>query len=70
MTQIVSLDFRAGAARADAGFLARVRKGLADYRLYRATLDELIQLSDRDLADLGINRGNLREIAREAVYGA
>ena len=34
---------------------------------YRRTLDELIGLSDKDLADLGIARANIRRIAREAA---
>jgi uncharacterized protein YjiS (DUF1127 family) len=51
------------------GLVARVRKGLDDYRLYRATLDELGSLSDRELADLGISRLSIRDIARESVYG-
>jgi uncharacterized protein YjiS (DUF1127 family) len=42
---------------------------LAQYRRYRATLDELDLLSDRELADIGMHRSNIREIAREYVYG-
>jgi len=34
---------------------------------YRRTLEELNMLSDRDLADLGIARGNLPQLAREAI---
>jgi uncharacterized protein YjiS (DUF1127 family) len=43
---------------------------LARYRLYRRILAELSALSDRDCDDLGINRYSLREIARQAAYGA
>lgn len=54
--------------------LANLRATLADrytkYKVYRATLDELAALSDRDLADLGINRANLRSIATEAAETA
>jgi uncharacterized protein YjiS (DUF1127 family) len=55
-----------------AGFapFARLRKAIADYRLYRATLEELAALNNRELADLGISRFSIREIARESVYGA
>ena len=42
---------------------------LALYRRYRATLEELSMLSDRELADIGMHRSNLREIAQEHVYG-
>jgi uncharacterized protein YjiS (DUF1127 family) len=52
------------------GVVARLRKAFADYRLYQSTLDELAALSDRELADLGISRLSIREIARESVYGA
>ena len=38
----------------------------AKRRVYRKTLDELSALSNRDLADLGIARGELRRIAWEA----
>ena len=40
---------------------------VADYRLYRQTLNELNALSDRDLADLSISRADVTRIAHEAV---
>jgi uncharacterized protein YjiS (DUF1127 family) len=52
------------------GLWARLGKALADYRLYRQTLDELAALSDRELADLGLSRLQVREVAYESVYGA
>lgn len=51
------------------GFFARIRQAFADYSAYRATYDELNQLSDRELNDLGLSRLNVRDIAHEAVYG-
>ncbi len=39
-------------------------------RTYRSTLNDLAQLSDRDLADIGVHRANLGEIARDAAYRA
>ncbi len=63
------LDFRIADTR-EMGIVARIRQAIADYRLYLATLNELQQLNDRDLADLGIHRAMIREIARESVYGA
>jgi len=39
------------------------------FRLYKRTFDELSDLSDRDLADLGLTRASLRSVAHEAVYG-
>ena len=38
-------------------------------RLYTRTQAELASLSDRDLADIGISRLQIRDIAREAAYG-
>lgn len=57
--------------------LRRLRDGVAalvaafaQAQQYRRTYDELSRLSDRELADLGMNRGNLRSVAYQAVYGA
>ncbi|TDT77193.1 uncharacterized protein DUF1127 [Litoreibacter halocynthiae] len=38
------------------------------HRLYRQTLDELQALSNRELADLGLCRGNLKAIAHDAAF--
>lgn len=38
-------------------------------RIYRTTLGELSALSNRELADLGMSRSELRRIAYEAAYG-
>lgn len=37
-------------------------------RVYLETLNELNGLSDRDLADLGILRTDIGQVAREAAY--
>ena len=37
------------------------------YRHYRRTLDELSQLTDRDLADMGMHRSVIRDVARNAA---
>ncbi len=60
----------AGAQQSGSGYIARLRKAWADYRLYRETLVELQSLTDRDLDDLGISRHALTDIARDAVYNA
>lgn len=39
------------------------------YRLYRQTLSELSELSVRDLADIGLNRSEVRAKAYEIAYG-
>lgn len=51
--------------------LAHVRHSLATrfrrIRLYHQTVSELSALHDRDLADLGIARGDIREVARRTM---
>lgn len=37
---------------------------------YRRIVRELSAMSERDLADVGISRLSIRDIARESVYGA
>lgn len=50
--------------------LDRVREARAKRATYNRTVAELTALSDRDLADLGISRLNIEDIARTHVYGA
>jgi len=50
------------------GIFARLRQRFAEYRAYLATYDELNALNDRELADIGLSRLNVRDVAREAVY--
>jgi uncharacterized protein YjiS (DUF1127 family) len=45
-------------------------KRIGDYRLYMRTLRELQAMSERDLADLGLTSFQLKDVARDAVYGA
>lgn len=49
----------------------RVSTSLAAYRqrraVYAQTRNELIKLSDRELADIGIPRSNIRRVALEAA---
>ena len=56
-------------------FFARIGSALdalatryKQYRLYRETFDSLNDLSDRELADLGLCRSNLRGTAFAVVY--
>jgi len=46
---------------------AAVRR--AQHSAYVRTLHELQRSSDRDLADIGISRLSIKEIAYEAAYG-
>jgi uncharacterized protein YjiS (DUF1127 family) len=40
------------------------------WRKYRETYNELMRLSSRDLADLGISRAEIPSIARQTAGGA
>lgn len=51
------------------GFRASVSEKMAKRKVYLTTLRELQSLSNRDLADLGLSRTELRSIAFEAAYG-
>ncbi|MCY4333088.1 MAG: DUF1127 domain-containing protein [Litoreibacter sp.] len=53
----------------------RVRAVIAEFteraaraKVYRTTLGELKALSNRELADLGIHRSEIKRIAYEAAY--
>lgn len=52
------------------GLIARMREGLARHRLYLVTRNELNALSDAELADIGIGRGLINHIARDAANNA
>ena len=41
--------------------------GYRQWRNFRDTVDELSRLSNRDLNDLGICRGDIAEVARQSV---
>ncbi len=59
----------AGLAERIVGLVATARTGLAKRRMYVQTWRELNALTDRELADLGMHRALITEIAREAAYG-
>jgi uncharacterized protein YjiS (DUF1127 family) len=47
-------------------FLSQVVRFLRQWRRYNASLRELNQLGDRELADLGISRSDIPRIAWES----
>lgn len=49
--------------------LDQIQTALAKRKIYLATYRELSELSDRDLADLGIARWDIKTLAQEAAYG-
>ena len=52
------------------GFARRIAARLHRYNSYRRTLIELENLTDRELADLGLSRHQIRSVAyREAYRG-
>lgn len=46
-----------------------LKLALQQRRIYNQTVHELRTLSDRDLADLGIHRAMITDVAKEAAYG-
>jgi uncharacterized protein YjiS (DUF1127 family) len=51
------------------GLWASLTERYTKYSVYRATVAELDALTDRELADLGLHRSQLRDVAYEAAYG-
>ncbi len=47
-----------------AALVERLKRRLEEERRYRQTVRELMSLDDRELDDIGISRGRIREIAR------
>lgn len=66
MANVTSLDVHGN----HDGLVARLRKAVADYKLYRRTLAELQGMTSRELRDLGISSYSIRQVAFESVYGA
>lgn len=48
----------------------QLRSFLKRRKVYKRTFHELARLTDRELADLGIPRSNIRRLAQEAAYDA
>lgn len=53
----------------DSFSFVKAKTELRSQRKYRETYKTLDQLSDRDLRDIGITRGDIHHIAYEASYG-
>lgn len=50
--------------------LKKIANKLHAWRRYRVSVRELSRLSDRELNDLGIGRGDIEYVARKAVRAA
>ena len=62
------IEARHGAGRIS-GLFDSLKTAIARRRIYSQTLSELNQLSDRELADLGLSRFSIVQTAYEAAYG-
>ena len=49
---------------------AQYAENAAKRKVFRTTFNELQNLTSRELADLGIDRSQIKSIAFEAAYGA
>lgn len=49
---------------------SRIATALRERRLYRATFNGLSALSNRELADLGLTRGEIHAVARKSARDA
>lgn len=45
-------------------FLLKITKSYTNRKQYRRTIEELRRLTDQELNDIGINRGDIHSIAR------
>ena len=50
--------------------MADLAQGLTQHRAYRSTLKELSTLSDHELADIGLHRASIGDVARSATLRA
>lgn len=53
-----------------AGLIGNLRDYMARRAVYRQTIRELNDLSARELADLGMSRSMIRNVAYEAAWGS
>lgn len=45
-----------------------IARNFNNWMKYRQTVSELDRMSNRELVDLGINRGDIRRVARKASF--
>jgi uncharacterized protein YjiS (DUF1127 family) len=49
-------------------FVTYILSKIRAYKLYRQTVNELSELSDRELTDLGMSRFEIAAVARKATF--
>jgi uncharacterized protein YjiS (DUF1127 family) len=64
-TQTVGGGIEITSSRAPASFVRRVGRAVRDYLRYQRTMSELDALSTRELADIGLTRGEIDGVARQ-----
>lgn len=74
MTTLRMSGSNIGAAGSVDGFLVKLKRFVAaqhaGYVAYQTTLQELKNLTERDLEDIGFSRGDIEGIARDAAEDA
>lgn len=68
MMTMTDVSIQSGLNRSGAKLFAGITESVAKYLRYRRTLGELDALSTNSLLDLDLTRGDLRKVARNAVY--
>ncbi len=66
----ITTGTQSGLSARFSALLIDLRARLARRKVYNQTLSELQSLSNRELADLGLNRSIIRRVAYQAAYEA
>lgn len=61
---MTAIDTRIAAGQTHIGFGARILGALSNWQATRQTRNELNRLTDRELDDIGLCRGDIERIAR------
>ncbi|CUH76252.1 DUF1127 domain-containing protein [Tropicibacter naphthalenivorans] len=64
----ISINAQGGLAARVAAAIATLRGNMARRKVFKETLRELNALSNRELADLGMGRSEIRRVAYQAAY--
>ena len=64
----IAQNFQPGSVGGKPDTFGKLRSAVGTYRIYRRIYKELDALSDRDLADIGVARHDIRQIAWEASH--
>ncbi|WOI55333.1 DUF1127 domain-containing protein [Palleronia sp. LCG004] len=69
MTMYTQTDIRTGRDNLFGNAFSNLQAQYGRWRMYVRTRNELMSLSNRELADLGMTRSGIKSIALEAAYG-